>query len=96
MEEAIEILDKTPTTTRKLWDSSMEEALQNVARQIEITVDDLDDLEIEMVKYILLKGQQVIIEHKKGYSSKQYEIQELIRIIEEQLSRIHISLVTGT
>ena len=48
-----------------------------------------------MIKYILLNSQQIIIEHKKNFSSKQYEIKELIKIIEEQLTRIHITLASG-
>ena len=57
MEETIQILDQQPTTDSKLWDSSIEEALQKVASHIEITTDLLDDVETEMIKCILLKGQ---------------------------------------
>ena len=39
-----------------------------MAREIEYAVHphDFDNYEVEMIKYILLKGHQVIIEHKKG------------------------------
>ena len=69
MEHAIKVLDETPTNNmRKLWDSSIEEILQSVAREIEYAVHphDFDNYEVEMIKYILLKGHQVVIEHKKG------------------------------
>jgi len=60
IQHALIILEKKPTTDDSLWDSSIEEALQKVAHNIENTYEALDNYETDMIKQILLKGHQVV------------------------------------